>query len=229
MSKENVKYPHQEVMEYYELSLDGLGKATRETVEQLNSKIDEINNSEEDDDDLVESMKETLAKSKLIAGVIIAENKKSDTEKEKAEVAKEVAESVQAVKSEIQAAEEAARIEAEAAEAAAAAEKEEEEEEEEEEVLPPPSSAEEKIQNIIDFFNEYKVATEDELEELGLKNFKGADEITLVPKKYIIARTEEGDYILKKKSGDGMFGWVLVGIGALVAGFFGYKYYKKNK
>lgn len=223
MSKENVKYPHQEVIEYYELSLDGLGKATRETVEQLNSKISEMNNAE-DGDELVEDMKETLAKSKLIAGVIIAENKKNDTEKEKAEVAKEVEESVKSVKEEIKAATAAAAAEEKAAQAKAA---EEEEEEEEEDVPPPPARDEEKIQTIIDFFKEYKVATEDELAELGLKNFKGAKEIMLVPNKYMIVLNDDGDYVLKKNSGDGL-GWILLGIGALIAGFFGYRAYKNK-
>lgn len=214
--EEKLIYPHQLVIQEYNLSDKTLGKENDERIANLNSII-------ENPDATSEELELALRESKLIAGALIARFAKMDKTdiknfrremERKADVANAINEASKEIEHQIK-------------------ELKEEEEEEgqieshEVEEVDAPDDKNSKIQAIIDFFEANTNATEEDLIGLGLKNIKGANEIILIPDKFKIVK-KGNRYVLKKKS-DGFFGWVLFGIGALVAGFLGYNYYKNNK
>lgn len=211
---EKLIYPHQLVIEEYKLQGRTLGKENDEKIEQINSII-------EKEDATPEELEMALKESKLIAGILIARFAKMDKsdirnyrkeQKKKEEVSDAIKEATKEIQDKIEDLKQ---------------EEQEKIEEPEVEEVDAPDGKNSKIQAIIDFFESNSEATEKDLIELGLKNIQGAEEIILIPEKFKIVK--KGDkYFLKKKS-NGIFGWILFGLGALVAGFLGYNYYKNKE
>jgi len=212
---ETLTYPHQEVIAFYGLENKDMGAENNERLKKLNEKISDPELSSEE-------MQNALKESRLLAGVLVQRFSNVDDNdvrnyKQEQQNIKEVKQKIEDATSEIR--EEIKLLKEE--------EKLQEQEEEEVEEIVAPSDNNSKIQAIIQYFEENSEADESDLSYLGLKNVQGASEIILIPDKYKLVKKDNGNYVLKKKS-DGILGWVLFGLGAIVAGFFGYKYLKKN-
>lgn len=223
--QEKLTFPHQEVMEHYEIEVNELPKNSKALVESLENRISKLD-SMEDGDDKVNELKDIANKSKMFAATIVEGNKKDDSAKERKEIEEDIKKSTDSIKQEIKRISEDSKAD-EQRQRQRQREREQRLAKTEEEEVPPPTK-ESKIEAIISFFENNNSATLEDLKNLGLNNINGdIEEIELVPDKYRIVKKSGDKYVLKKKD-DGILGWIFLGAGVLVAGIFGYKYLKKK-
>lgn len=210
-------FPHQEVIEHYNLQNKKMGEENDARIKQLNELISR-------DDLSSEEVEGALKESRLIAGILLerfSDVSKDDVENYKAEQNK-LAEAKQKVKDSVADVKQQIEI---------LKEEEKHEEEEEIEDVPTPSSKEEKINQILEFIKDNGYITKEELIEFGMKNVNDSKEIILIPDKYKLVQNEDGNYVVsnkkEEKSGSG-FGLLLGLVGIGIAGFLGYKYIKRK-